>query len=231
MDIIQLVPTRDINLQSICNEDYHHPYEKPIYYAVVKRLSDIILSGTALILLAPFFLLVILLIRRDGGAAIYSQERLRRYGKPFKCYKFRSMILGADDILKDNKVLWEKYVANGNKLPPGEDPRITKIGKLLRQTSLDELPQLWNIFRGDMALVGPRPILPFEIHEYAGREQILFSMRPGLTGWWQVNGRSKILYPERGNLQCDYIFFANIRWDIKIILMTVRSVLLAKDAW
>jgi lipopolysaccharide/colanic/teichoic acid biosynthesis glycosyltransferase len=204
---------------------------KPLHYRFIKRLMDIILSGLALIVLSPMFLVVFLIIRKDGGKAIYTQERVGIHEKPFTIYKYRSMVPGAATLLERDKVLWAKYIANGNKFPPGEDPRITPIGHFIRHYSIDELPQLVNIFKGDMSIVGPRPIQAFEIACYGEKYDIVSSMKPGLTGWWQVNGRSQIHFPERANMDCDYIRFSNIWWDLKIIFMTFGKVVIPDGAW
>ena len=149
----------------------------------------------------------------------------------FNIYKFRSMATNAEQRLKEDPVLYEKYVANNYKLEQDEDPRITSIGRFLRKTSLDELPQLFNVFKGEMSLVGPRPIVAQELKEYKDRKDDLLSVKPGVTGYWQVSGRSDVGYPERVDLELFYVYHRTIWLDIRILFATVISVLLKKGAY
>ena len=162
--------------------------ERPFYH-VVKRLFDIVASACGLILLSPLFLLLVIKIRsEDGGPAFYSQERIGKNEKPFKMWKFRSMIVDADKMLDK---LEDQNEIDGAMFKIKDDPRVTKIGHVIRKYSLDELPQLWNVLIGDMSLVGPRPPLPSEVEEYTNYDKQRLTVMPGCTGLWQVTKRNE----------------------------------------
>jgi exopolysaccharide biosynthesis polyprenyl glycosylphosphotransferase len=198
----------------------------------LKRALDFTLAACGLLIAAPLLLLVGLMIKLlDPGPVLFSQERLGRNGERFRLYKFRSMRTDAEGRLKADPGLYRRYLENDYKLPDDEDPRISRLGRLLRRTSLDELPQLWNILRGDMSVVGPRPIVPDEISLYEPYADMLLSTRPGLTGHWQVNGRSDIKYPERAFLDLDYIGSNSIASDLSIIVKTFPAVVRRKGAY
>ena len=206
-------------------------HKKPIYPRV-KRVLDVAISVTALLIIWPILLIIALLVKRDGGPAFFAQSRVGRNGHLFKLYKFRSMKVGADkleDILSPEELeLYRKEYKLQN------DPRITKLGNFLRKSSLDELPQLWNIIRGDMSLVGPRPLLPSELTgNYTPEErQLLMSVQPGLTGYWQAMSRNESSYltGERQMQELYYIGRVSFMMDVKIILKTVERVLTGKGA-
>ena len=165
---------------------------KRYFYYGIKRLFDIIVSGLAILILSPMFLLISILIKIDSkGPAILKQTRIGKNGKAITIYKFRSMIDHAEEVLEElmqnDPAIYEEYT-NNKKLK--NDPRVTRVGKLIRKTSIDELPQLLNIFNGDMTFVGPRPYLPREKNDMGGYYSHIIKMTPGLTGLWQVNGRS-----------------------------------------
>ena len=173
---------------------------------VVKRTLDVLVSGAAIALLAPIGLAITLAIRIDSpGPAIFRQKRLGLGGRPFRLWKYRSMRVDAEDTLRADPFLYRRYVENDYKLSPEEDPRVTRVGGFLRRTSLDELPQLFNVLLGDMSLVGPRPVVPDEILHYGADARVFLAVKPGLTGHWQVSGRSDVAYPERAQLDIDYI--------------------------
>ncbi|MED3870975.1 sugar transferase [Priestia megaterium] len=166
------------------------------------RLIDIILAITFIIILLPIMLIIFLLIKLDSrGPVLFKQQRIGKDGEAFLILKFRTMIINSEQKLKGNPVLYRKYIENSYKLDPSEDPRITKLGEFLRKTSLDEIPQFLNVLIGDMAIVGPRPVLLDELKEYGNKREIFLSVKPGITGYWQVSGRSNIGYPERVNLE------------------------------
>lgn len=184
----------------------------------LKRVFDFICSGIGLIVISPFILLIALLVKSSSeGPVFFFQERLGKKGKVFKIIKFRTMIVNAERI------------GSGIKISGKNDDRITKIGRLLRATSMDELPQLINVLKGDMSLVGPRP--PVTYHPYNGYENYpdwakpRFEMRPGMTGLVQISTRSKTTWDERMKIDLEYIEKFNIFYDIKIILATVKTVL------
>jgi exopolysaccharide production protein ExoY len=197
-----------------------------------KRLLDIIGSSILLVLGSPIMAVIAVLIRtQTGGSAIFAQDRLGRHGRPFRCYKFRSMYPDAEQRLRDDPALFARYVSHGYKLPAELDPRVTPIGRVLRAWSLDELPQLWNVLRGDMSLVGPRPIVRDEIHQYDEAGLFLLALRPGMTGSWQVSGRSHLTYPARARVELEYIAHWSILRDLWILLQTIPAVLRRRGAY
>jgi len=200
---------------------------------LAKRSLDTAGAGIGLILLLPVFAAIGLTIRLTSpGPVFFSQLRIGKLGRPFRIVKFRTMRGDAEVVLRRDPVLWAKYVANDFKLPPGEDPRITRIGGWLRKTSLDELPQLWNVFKGEMSLVGPRPIVTEELEQWYGPKAAeLLSVPPGMTGLWQVAGRSDIRYPERTQLELQYVRSQSIALDIKLLVLTALQVLRGKGAY
>lgn len=199
--------------------------QRPTYH-FLKRSFDIFVSGCSLVVLSPIFVIIGFLIKRqDHGPIFYKQVRVGKNGKFFKIYKFRSMIMNAEKKLKADPQLYEKYVAAGYKFPEGEDPRITKIGSWLRKTSLDELPQFLNVLKGEMSMVGPRPVVKEELNEYGQRKKKLLSVKPGVFGLWQASGRSNIKYPERCDMELEYVDKASASYDLKIFFKTIKSII------
>jgi lipopolysaccharide/colanic/teichoic acid biosynthesis glycosyltransferase len=197
-----------------------------------KRALDIGLTVAALPALLIIAPLIALAIRLDSrGPALFRQHRLTRGGRRFEMLKFRSMYTNAEEILAADPALYQRYVDHGFKLPPECDPRITRVGRFLRKSSLDELPQLVNVLRGDMSLVGPRPIVPSELDELYGtcREHYL-AVQPGLTGLWQVSGRSTVVGPDRAVLDCSYVENWTLRGDVSLIARTLPATLKAHGA-
>ena len=184
-------------------------------YSVFKRTFDFIIAAIALIVLSPFLLITAILIKIDSkGPVIFKQERLGKNGVPFKIWKFRSMCVGAE--MQGTGV----YSFKG-------DARITKVGKVIRATSIDELPQLVNILKGDMALIGPRPALtyhPWPYEQYTEYQKHMFDVLPGVTGWAQVNGRKEVPWPERIELNVWYAKNMSLGLDLKIFFMTIFKV-------
>ncbi|RAS95519.1 multidrug MFS transporter [Bacillus cereus] len=207
--------------------------EPSIMYLCLKRVMDLSGAIVGLIIFSPIFLLIsILYMAGDNkGPVFFKQIRMGKNGKEFYIYKFRSMIVNAEEKLRSNEVLYKKYIDNNYKLEPSEDPRITKVGQFLRKTSLDELPQFLNVLKGDMSLVGPRPVVQEELVEYGERKGEFLSVKPGLTGYWQVSGRSDVGYPERVDLELYYAYNASLWLDIKILLLTVKNVVVGKGAY
>ncbi|MBU8586948.1 sugar transferase [Priestia megaterium] len=202
-------------------------------YLASKRSLDIAGASIGLILTLPIFVIisVLYLFGKNKGPVFFQQKRIGRNGSVFKLYKFRSMIVNAEKVLKEDKILYQKYLDNNYKLEPEEDPRITKLGRFLRKTSLDELPQLLNVLRGEMSLVGPRPVIEDELKEYDERLEDFLSTKPGVTGYWQICGRSEVGYPERANLEFYYIDHQGFILDSKIIVNTILLVLTRKGAY
>jgi exopolysaccharide biosynthesis polyprenyl glycosylphosphotransferase len=200
--------------------------------ALGKRVLDVLGAVGLSVLLCPVFVLVAVLVKLlSPGPVLFVQERLGKTGKRFQLYKFRTMRADAEHLLRSNPQLYEQYVANNYKLMETEDPRITPIGRFLRKTSLDELPQLFNVLKGDMSLVGPRPIVPPEIEKYGDYAPLLLSVKPGLTGYWQVNGRSSVDYPLRAELDLEYVRDQSFKMDMDILLKTIPAVMRRKGAY
>lgn len=202
-----------------------------IFYIVSKRIIDIVGSLAGLILLSPLFLIVAILIKLEDpkGNIIFSHMRVGKDGKLFPCLKFRSMFSNAEDMKRNFTEEQKKEYEETFKLQ--NDPRVTKVGRFIRKTSLDEFPQLINILKGEMTLVGPRPIVIDELVFYGEYQRYYKSVKPGLTGLWQVNGRSDTTYDERVALDMEYIRTRNILKDIKIIIMTVLKVIKKEGAY
>ena len=189
-------------------------------YLFIKRSIDIICSLAGIIVLSPVFLIVAVLIKIEDpkGSIFFCQERNGQHPNTFKMYKFRSMVHNAEELLKD---LQHKNEQTGPAFKMADDPRITKVGKFIRKTSLDELPQLFNILKGDMSLVGPRPPIPREVREYNSYQMQRLLVKPGLTCIWQVSGRNNIGFDEWVDMDLEYIKTRNLLLDIKLILKTV----------
>lgn len=203
-------------------------------YLFTKKLIDIIgsLIGIAIcgIIAIPFFF-IYKFDKQNKGPMFFKQRRLGQCGKEFGIYKFRSMVVNAEEALKKDEELYKKYVANSYKLEPEEDPRITPFGRFIRKTSLDELPQFINVLKGEMSLVGPRPIVEDELREYGNRADLFLSVKPGVTGYWQVSGRSEVNYPERVDIELYYMQNQSIKLDLEIIFKTIIQVILRKGAY
>ena len=206
---------------------------KKYIYLGVKRMFDIVLSLIGCIFLLPIALIVKIsyILNKDYESIFFSQDRIGKNGKIFKFYKFRSMVVNADkvleELLKNDKEARKEYKLN-KKLK--NDPRITKMGKILRKTSLDELPQFINVLKGDMSLIGNRPYLPREKDDMGTYFDTIVKTKPGLTGYWQVNGRSNTTFEERLKLEEYYSNHASLKMDIKILFKTVYVVLFHKGA-
>jgi lipopolysaccharide/colanic/teichoic acid biosynthesis glycosyltransferase len=213
------------------------PADTPRISDIAMRALDIFAAGLALLVLSPLLFVVAILVRRDSrGPAFFRQERIGRDLKPFRVAKFRTMRAGvAADPHRAyvEEMIREESEAEGRQKPMmklAEDPRITKIGHLLRRTSIDELPQLWNVLRGDMSLVGPRPPIRYEVDAYPARAYRRFAVRPGLTGLWQVSGRSLVTFAEMIDLDTEYVERRSLLLNLKIIFLTVPTVLHGKGA-
>jgi exopolysaccharide biosynthesis polyprenyl glycosylphosphotransferase len=199
-------------------------------YLFQKRLMDIILSLIGITLLLPVFIVIALLIKIEDrkGSVFFSQVRVGKDGQTFNMFKFRSMVSNAEELLEN---LMEHNEASGPLFKMKDDPRVTKIGKLLRKTSLDELPQLFNVLKGEMSLVGPRPALIREVVSYSNSAKKRLLVKPGLTCYWQVEGRSSIGFEEQVNLDLKYINNMSFLVDIKLITRTIVVLFGSKDAY
>lgn len=220
MDVLE----DEINLEIISGS------KKRYVYRLLKRLIDIVASTVGMILLLPVFIVVAVMIKIDDPKApiFFIQVRVGKKGKQFKMYKFRSMCVGAEEKLIE---LLEFNEIKGAMFKMKKDPRVTVIGKFIRQTSIDELPQLWNIFIGNMTLVGPRPPLPREVIEYSSYDKQRLVVKPGCTGLWQISGRNGLHFDEMVKLDIEYINRSSIILDIVIILRTPIAMLKSKNAY
>lgn len=225
---------------SLALDEQKNIYEEEIklkpkkFYRIIKRLIDIVVGLVGTLLLIPITIvlyIVNIFADESKGPLFYDQLRVGKKGKYFKIYKFRTMIVGADEILE--KYLEEneearKEFEETQKL--SNDPRITKLGKILRKTSLDEFPQFINVLKGDMSLIGPRPLVKGELDAHNGNHAIYESVRPGISGWWAANGRSDILYDERLKLEYYYAENFSLWLDIKCVFKTIVSVIKKEGA-
>ena len=206
---------------------------RELVYLFVKRCFDIVCGSIGVIVLIPvtIILKIVTICSGDLNPIIFSQNRIGKNGKEFKFYKFRSMVSNADEVLfktlEMNKLMAEEYKKN-RKLK--NDPRITKVGKVIRKLSIDELPQLINVLKGDMSIIGNRPYLPREKEDMEDFYDDIIKTKPGITGYWQVNGRSKTTFKERLELERYYSNNYSLILDIKIFFKTFKVVLFGKDA-
>ena len=182
--------------------------------------------------LIPLFILIsLLIIFKSGTPVFFKQKRLGLNGNRFDIIKFRTMVKNAEDILSKDEKLTEYYLKNDYKINVNDDPRLTSWGRVLRQWSMDELPQFFNVIKGEMNLVGPRPIVPIEIERYAGIEKKFLSVKPGITGLWQINGRSDVDYPTRRDLDIHYIDHRTPKYDLWILFQTIAAVISKRGAY
>jgi lipopolysaccharide/colanic/teichoic acid biosynthesis glycosyltransferase len=196
-----------------------------------KRALDIALIVLASPLVLPLGIVIALVVMATSrGSVLFGQERVGLGGRQFKMYKFRTMHREAEQLLAQDPHLWNEYVTNGFKLPAELDRRVTKVGRFLRRSSLDELPQVLNVLLGTMSLVGPRPVVPAELDNYGDRRDVYMSVRPGVTGAWQVGGRSNIDYPQRVDVDEEYVRDWSFGLDLKILARTPGAVLSARGA-
>ena len=192
------------------------------YQRIIKRLMDVFLSLLIIGLFSPLFFLIFLIIRLDSkGPAIFRQVRAGKNGRPFICYKFRTMYVGAPDIRNPD----------GSTFNAEDDPRVTRVGRFLRKTSLDELPQFINVLKGDMSLVGPRPDLIDQIQYYKEEEKRRLSVKPGITGLAQISGRNSIPWEQRKYLDLEYIKNYSLWLDISILLRTIPCVIMQRGVF
>jgi Undecaprenyl-phosphate galactose phosphotransferase WbaP len=195
----------------------------------MKRTMDVGGASVLLIVLFPVLIIIALLVMSDRGNAIYGHTRIGQRGRTFRCLKFRSMVKNSDAVLAELLATNPQARAEwGRNFKLKNDIRITPVGRVLRKTSLDELPQLWNVLRGDMSLVGPRPVVQKELSRYGSDAHYYLALKPGMTGLWQVSGRSDVDYTTRVSLDVKYAMNRSLAFDISILLRTVK-VVFAKD--
>lgn len=195
-------------------------------YNCIKRLLDVLISIIFFILFIPIMLIIKILFiyTKDYNTIFYTQERIGKNGKKFEIYKFRTMVYNSDKVLKqllkENKYKEEWKIQRKLK----DDPRVTKIGKFLRKTHIDEIPQVINVLKGDMSIIGPRPLIENELDDYKGNHELYESIKPGMSGWWAVNGGNDISGTKRLELEYYYIENYNFLLDIKIVAKTIKLV-------
>ena len=197
-------------------------------YEVIKRLIDVVCSFLGVIVLSPLFIIIAIIIKTTSkGPVFFSQKRVGKNGKEFYMYKFRSMVVNAEEL---KEKLSAQNEMSGPMFKMKDDPRVTKVGKFIRKTSIDELPQLWNVLKGDMSLVGPRPSLPKEVAQFEDWMYKRLEVKPGLTCYWQVSGRNNIDFEDWMKLDVKYVKERNLWIDIKLIFKTVGVLFGDKNA-
>ncbi|OXM13702.1 sugar transferase [Paenibacillus herberti] len=232
---MSLIPNKDKAEVVLESSPYYAAYAlEPKWnirlYIRIKRAMDLLLAGSGLLLLSPVFFLLALIIKIEDprGSIIFSQVRVGKGERTFRMYKFRSMVANAEELLP---ALLDQNEIDGAMFKMKKDPRVTKIGYIIRKTSLDELPQLWNVIRGDMSLVGPRPPLPREVEIYTTYDKQRLRVTPGCTGLWQISGRNNIDFPQMVELDLEYIRNRSIINDLKIIIRTILMLSGSKGAY
>ena len=198
------------------------------FYEAIKRLIDITCSFVGILVLSPLFIIIAIIVKfTSKGPIFFSQKRVGRNGKEFDMYKFRSMVVNAEEL---KEKLAAQNEMSGPMFKMKDDPRVTKVGKFIRKTSIDELPQLWNVLKGDMSLVGPRPSLPKEVAQFEDWMHKRLDVKPGLTCYWQVSGRNNIDFEDWMKLDIRYVEERNLWIDIKLIFKTVGVLFGDKNA-
>ena len=229
MNIITGETTENIETTSLRTQsDVKTKISKKVYIKI-KRVIDVILASVALILLSPLFAIIAIAIKIDSkGPVFFAHKRIGKNGKIIKLYKFRSMVINAEELIKSFTPEQMREYKENYKLT--NDPRITKVGKFLRKTSLDELPQLINIINGDLSIIGPRPVVADELEKYGVNKDKFLIVTPGLTGYWAANGRSNTTYEQRMEMELYYIDNLSLKMDIKVFFKTILSVLKKEGA-
>lgn len=208
---------------------YERLTNKRTIYRYIKRIIDVVLASIALVVLSPIFLIIALAIKLESkGPVFFKHTRIGKDGKIIKLYKFRSMVTNAEELIKAFTPEQMKEYKENYKLT--NDPRITKVGKFLRKTSLDELPQLLNIIKGDLTIIGPRPVIAEELKKYGTNTEKFLSVTPGLTGYWAANGRSCTTYEQRMEMELYYIDNLSFKMDVKVFFKTIEAVIKREGA-
>ena len=226
---MEVLEENNIQTQKIAVKEKNIVKDKKTAYKVVKRVFDIVFSLIGLILLSPVFLIISVIIKLDSkGPVFFVHSRIGEKGKSIGIYKFRTMVNNAEDLIKSFTPEQKEEFERSYKLE--NDPRITKVGDFLRKTSLDELPQILNILKGELSIIGPRPIVQSELDKYEDNKDKFLSVRPGLTGYWAANGRSDTSYEERMQMELYYVDNMSFKLDVKIFFKTVFAVLKKEGA-
>ena len=214
----------DISMLKLPAKGYRELSGKAKPYKIVKRTADVILSSIALIALLPFFVIIAAIIKLESkGPVFFKHTRIGKNGKIIKIYKFRTMVDKAEELIKEFTPEQMKEFKENYKL--SNDPRITKVGKILRSTSIDELPQLLNILKGDLSIIGPRPVVADELKKYGTNIEKFLSVTPGLTGYWAANGRSCTSYEQRMQMELFYVDNISFKMDVKVFFKTIDAVI------
>lgn len=217
------------NISSVSTKTYKEVLTKKTPYKVVKRIMDVLLSSIALVVLSPVFAIIAAAIKLESkGPVFFKHTRIGKDGKIIKIYKFRSMVENAEDLIQKFTPEQMKEYKENYKLT--NDPRITKVGKFLRKTSLDELPQLINIIKGELSIIGPRPVVQEELEKYGPDAQKFLSVTPGLTGYWAANGRSCTSYEQRMEMELFYVDNLSFKMDVKVFFKTIEAVIKREGA-
>ncbi len=219
-NLAESVPVSDRNRRQVLRQE-----SQTFYMTYGKRIFDLVLGVLLLPILVPVIAALWAVTRMDGGPGFFGHRRVGRNGKSFRCWKIRSMVTDAEAKLREHLAAHPEAAAEwerDQKLT--NDPRITKLGNVLRATSLDELPQIWNVLKGEMSFVGPRPVIRDEITRYGANRTAYLTVRPGLTGIWQVSGRNDVSYEERVQMDVQYLSVASLRNDFTILLKTGQAV-------
>ncbi len=210
----------EITIEDSIEENINNIEDTKRNYKIIKRALDIIISGVGLVILFPFLLVIALAIKIDSkGPVLFKHKRIGKGGKIIYIYKYRTMLPNAEEMIKEFNDDQLKEFKENYKLK--KDPRITRVGKFLRKTSLDELPQLINILKGELSIVGPRPVIQEELDRYGENADKFLSVMPGLTGYWQANGRSLTTYEQRMKMELYYVENCTLLLDIKIFFKTI----------
>lgn len=217
------------NVSNLSAQIYKDTLTKNKIYKIIKRVIDVVGSLVALILLSPVFLIIAIAIKLESrGSVFFKHTRVGKNGKIIKIYKFRTMVENAEELIK--KFTPEQMEEYKNNYKLTNDPRITKVGKILRKTSLDELPQLLNILKGELTLIGPRPVIQEELEKYGEDKAKFLSVTPGLTGYWAANGRSCTSYEERMKMELYYVDNMSFKLDMQIFFKTFGAVIKREGA-
>lgn len=223
-------PREESRQNELSSPDWREPIAEARFYVEVKRLLDILGGLAGLVLLSPVIFVVAAITKLiDGGPVLYRHSRVGLHGEEFTCYKFRTMVLDADQMKDD--IAHTNHHDDDRTFKVPNDPRITRFGFWLRRNSIDEVPQLWNVVKGDMSLVGPRPPIPEEVERYTLADMRRLLVKPGLTCIWQVSGRSELSFPIQLRLDLHYIKHRSLWLDLKLILLTIPAVLTARGAY
>lgn len=226
---MEVLEEKNVQTQDVVVKEIDKINDKNVVYKIVKRVFDIVFSLIGLILLSPVFFIIAVIIKMDSkGPVFFVHSRIGEKGKPIGIYKFRTMVNNAEDLIKSFTPEQKEEYERSYKLE--NDPRITKIGNFLRKTSLDELPQILNILKGELSIIGPRPIVQAELDKYEDNKDKFLSVRPGLTGYWAANGRSDTTYEERMKMELYYVDNMSFKLDVKIFFKTIFAVLKKEGA-